>query len=75
MAPLTEMKSCLQRLICRRNRENKTEKNDAAAVAEMRTCEGQFDEHHLYLEDFIQRFPDSHISPDHPEKSAGSRYN
>ncbi len=71
MAPLECLKSCMMCLICRRKENKKSETDQKAAAAEMKSCESQFDEHHLYLDDFVKRFENSHISPDYPEKSEG----
>lgn len=70
MSLFASMRSWSHRLRDRRG-VDKSEMRRVATEAEMLSCEGHFDEHELHLEELIQRFPNSHISLEHPAKSAG----
>lgn len=74
MARLTEaIKWSLASLTGHKIGKNSNDVEESAATAEIRSCGTHFDEHHLYLNDLIRRYPMSNISVDRPEKSAGTK--
>lgn len=64
--------AALLRRIIRRFKGEKEEEQDKPAV-ELQTCSSSFDEHHLYLRQIAQRYPDSNINVAHMNSSLGIR--
>lgn len=74
-APLAKIKRSLFRLIGRQpggDAAQQQQMERAATVAEMLSCDSHFDEHHLFLDDLVKRYPSSNISFEHPSKSSGT---
>lgn len=51
--------------------KDKNQLERVATAAEMQTCDGNFIEHRMFLEDLIRIYPNSGISCQNPAKSLG----
>lgn len=72
MARITKaIKGSISRLTGRKNANN-PDPEQTVATAEIRSCGSHFDEHQLFLDDLIRRYPLSNISGDHPANSKGT---